>query len=63
MGWVHRWGWKVTLHGDGTTTAVSPDGSKTFHSHGPPGGGTTGPRRATVNGLRGQQAPPGTGVG
>ena len=23
---IHRWGWSLTLHGDGTTTAVSPDG-------------------------------------
>jgi Domain of unknown function (DUF222)/HNH endonuclease len=34
---VHRWGWTLTLHGDGTTTAVSPDGNRTLHSHGPPG--------------------------
>jgi hypothetical protein len=33
---VHRWGWTITLHADGTTTAVSPDGRKTLHSHGPP---------------------------
>jgi HNH endonuclease len=34
---VHRWGWTLTLHPDGTTTAVSPDHSRTLHSHGPPG--------------------------
>ena len=34
---IHRWGWHITLHPDGTTTATSPDGSKTFHSHPPPG--------------------------
>jgi Domain of unknown function (DUF222) len=34
---IHRWGWTLTLHGDGTTTAVSPDGIRTLHSHGPPG--------------------------
>jgi hypothetical protein len=33
---IHRWGWQFTLHPDGTTTAVSPDGSKTLHSHPPP---------------------------
>jgi hypothetical protein len=26
------------LHGDGTTTATSPDGRKTLHSHSPPPG-------------------------
>ena len=34
---VHRWGWRITLHPDGTTTATSPDGTRTLHSHGPPG--------------------------
>jgi hypothetical protein len=33
---VHRWGWAIVLHPDGTVTATSPDGSKTLHSHGPP---------------------------
>jgi hypothetical protein len=33
---VHRWGWGIRLHPDGTVTAVSPDGDKTLHSHGPP---------------------------
>ncbi len=33
---IHRWGWQFTLNPDGTTTAVSPDGSKTLHSHPPP---------------------------
>ena len=33
---IHRWGWHFTLHPDGTTTAVSPDGTKTLHSHAPP---------------------------
>jgi Domain of unknown function (DUF222)/HNH endonuclease len=33
---IHRWGWKVVLNADGTTTAVSPDGTKTLHSHAPP---------------------------
>jgi hypothetical protein len=26
---IHRWGWTFTLNADGTTTAVSPDGTKT----------------------------------
>ncbi|HEX3491935.1 MAG TPA: HNH endonuclease signature motif containing protein, partial [Streptosporangiaceae bacterium] len=38
---VHRWGWTLTLHGDGTTTATSPDGIRTLHSHGPPPGQST----------------------
>jgi HNH endonuclease len=33
---IHAWGWTFTLNADGTTTAVSPDGSKTLHSHPPP---------------------------
>jgi hypothetical protein len=33
---IHRWGWAITLHGDGTTTAISPDRKRTLHSHGPP---------------------------
>ena len=33
---IHRWGWVFTLHPDGTTTAVSPNGTKTLHSHTPP---------------------------
>ncbi|HEV2933137.1 MAG TPA: DUF222 domain-containing protein [Streptosporangiaceae bacterium] len=33
---IHQWGWIVTLHPDGTTTARSPDGTKVFRSHGPP---------------------------
>ncbi len=32
---IHRWGWTLTCHPDGTTTATSPDG-RTLHSHGPP---------------------------
>jgi Domain of unknown function (DUF222)/HNH endonuclease len=34
---IHRWGWSLTLHPDGSTTATSPDGARTLHSHGPPG--------------------------
>ena len=33
---IHRWGWQLTLHPDGTTTAISPNGTHTLHSHGPP---------------------------
>ena len=33
---VHRWGWTLTLHADGTITAVNPDRTRTLHSHGPP---------------------------
>ena len=33
---IHRWGWVFTLKPDGTTTAVSPDGTKTLYSHPPP---------------------------
>jgi hypothetical protein len=34
---VHQWGWTLTLHADGTLTAISPDRTRTLHSHGPPG--------------------------
>ena len=34
---IHRWGWTLTLHSDGTATATSPDRTRTLHSHGPPG--------------------------
>ena len=33
---VHRWGWTIALNADGTTTATSPDGHRTLHSHSPP---------------------------
>jgi hypothetical protein len=33
---IHQQGWTVTLNPDGTTSARSPDGTKIFHSHGPP---------------------------
>jgi hypothetical protein len=32
---IHRWGWNITCHPNGTTTATSPDG-RILHSHGPP---------------------------
>jgi hypothetical protein len=36
---IHRKGWTLTLHSDGTTMATSPDGKRTLHSHGPPSHG------------------------
>jgi hypothetical protein len=33
---VHRWGWGIVLHPDGSVTATGPGGDKTLHSHGPP---------------------------
>jgi hypothetical protein len=33
---VHRWDWALILNPDGTTTATSPDGTRTLHSHSPP---------------------------
>jgi hypothetical protein len=33
---VHRWGWSIRLHADGTTTVTSPDGRRVYHGHGPP---------------------------
>jgi len=33
---IHRWGWQLRLNSDGTTTATSPDRTRTLHSHGPP---------------------------
>jgi 5-methylcytosine-specific restriction endonuclease McrA len=30
---IHRWGWQLTLHPDGTTTATSPDHARTYRSH------------------------------
>lgn len=33
---IHRWGWQITRHPDGTSQATSPDGRLTLHSHGPP---------------------------
>ena len=32
---IHRWGWGIALHPDGTVTATSPDG-RTLHTHSPP---------------------------
>jgi hypothetical protein len=33
---IHRWGWQLTLHPDGTVTAISPDKQRILNSHGPP---------------------------
>jgi hypothetical protein len=33
---IHRRGWRLTLHPDGTTEATSPDGRQVLHSHAPP---------------------------
>ena len=38
---IHRWGWQVILHPDGTYEATSPDGKQTLRKHQPltdPGG-------------------------
>jgi hypothetical protein len=43
---IHRWGWKLTVHPDGTTTATSPTG-RTLHSHSPPGSPPSAIPRAT----------------
>jgi Domain of unknown function (DUF222)/HNH endonuclease len=34
---IHRWGWQLRLNPDGTKTATSPDGTRTLHTHSPPG--------------------------
>ena len=33
---IHRWGWQVTLHPDGTMEARSPAGRQVLRSHAPP---------------------------
>jgi hypothetical protein len=33
---IHRRGWQLILHPDGTTQARSPDGKRVLHSHAPP---------------------------
>ena len=33
---IHRWGWAIRLHADGTVTATSPEGSRVLRSHSPP---------------------------
>jgi hypothetical protein len=34
---IHRWGWEIILHPDGTMEARSPDGTQVLRSHPPPG--------------------------
>jgi hypothetical protein len=36
---IHRWGWTLILHPDGTTTAWNRDKTKILRSHGPPAPG------------------------
>jgi Domain of unknown function (DUF222) len=33
---IHRWGWRIMHHPDGTWAATSPDGRQTLHTHAPP---------------------------
>ena len=33
---IHKMGWQIVPHPDGTTTAISPDRKTILHSHGPP---------------------------
>jgi len=33
---IHQWGWTVVLNADGTKTAISPNRTRTLHSHSPP---------------------------
>ena len=33
---IHRWGWEIILHPDGTMEARSPDGSQVLRNHAPP---------------------------
>jgi hypothetical protein len=33
---IHRKGWQLILHPDGTTEARSPDGKQILYSHAPP---------------------------
>ena len=33
---IHRWGWQLILHPDGTAEARSPDGKQVLYSHAPP---------------------------
>ena len=53
---IHRWGWSLTLHSDGTTTATSPDGARALHSHAPPSHGPDGTRAPPSHGPRTQAA-------
>jgi hypothetical protein len=33
---IHRWGWQIIIHPDGTSEAHSPDSHTILHSHAPP---------------------------
>jgi hypothetical protein len=44
---IHRRGWTLILHPDGTTEARSPDGRRVFRSHAPPASPTSGTGAAT----------------
>jgi hypothetical protein len=33
---IHRWGWRIVLLPDGSVTVTSPDGYRSYQSHGPP---------------------------
>lgn len=46
---IHRWGWRLVLHPDATTTAYGPRG-QVLHSHGPPGQGPPGTATAPAPG-------------
>ena len=54
---IHRLGWKIIAHPDGTTTAISPRG-KAIHSHGPRTGHQR-EREAGGQGPPGSTGPPG----
>jgi hypothetical protein len=47
---IHRRGWQLILHPDGTTEARSPGGRHVLHSHAPPGPGD-GPDTGNGNGT------------
>jgi hypothetical protein len=54
---IHRLGWKIIAHPDGTATAISPQG-KAIHSHGPHSDHQRG-REARGQGPPGSTGPPG----
>jgi hypothetical protein len=56
---IHRLGWKVTRHPDGTLTATSPQG-KALHSHGPQAGQLGRDRQPRAQGPPGATGPPGS---
>src|SRR5215469_466449 len=39
---IHRWGWTLALHADGSTTATSPNRARVLRDHGPPGDSAAG---------------------